>query len=28
MFDPILGLVVSLALGAYLVATLLMPERF
>jgi K+-transporting ATPase KdpF subunit len=28
MFDPILGLIVSLALGAYLVATLLKPERF
>ncbi|WP_431310712.1 K(+)-transporting ATPase subunit F [Labrys miyagiensis] len=28
MFDPILGLVVALALGAYLVATLLKPERF
>jgi len=28
MFDPILGLVVALALAAYLVATLLMPERF
>jgi K+-transporting ATPase KdpF subunit len=28
MFDPILGLVVAVGLGAYLVATLLMPERF
>jgi len=28
MFDPVLGLVVALALAAYLVATLLMPERF
>jgi K+-transporting ATPase KdpF subunit len=28
MFDPILGLVVAICLGAYLVATLLMPERF
>lgn len=28
MFDPILGLIVAIGLGAYLVATLLMPERF
>jgi K+-transporting ATPase KdpF subunit len=28
MFDPILGLVVAIGLSAYLVATLLMPERF
>jgi len=28
MFDPILGLVVAICLGVYLVATLLMPERF
>jgi K+-transporting ATPase KdpF subunit len=28
MFDPILGLIVAIALGAYLVATLLKPERF
>jgi len=28
MFEPVLGLVVALALGAYLVATLLKPERF
>jgi len=28
MFEPILGLVVALALGAYLVVALLAPERF
>jgi len=28
MFEPILGLVVALALGAYLVFALLKPERF
>ena len=28
MFDPILGLIVAIALGVYLVATLLKPERF
>jgi len=28
MIEPILGLVVALALAGYLVATLLRPERF
>jgi len=28
MFEPILGLIVALALGAYLVVALLAPERF
>ncbi|RYC12407.1 K(+)-transporting ATPase subunit F [Ciceribacter ferrooxidans] len=28
MFEPLIGLVVVIALGAYLVATLLRPERF
>ncbi|GAB4067494.1 K(+)-transporting ATPase subunit F [Ancylobacter sonchi] len=28
MIEPLLGLAVALALGAYLVVTLLRPERF
>jgi K+-transporting ATPase KdpF subunit len=28
MFEPILGLVVALLLGGYLVVTLVRPERF
>ncbi|MFB9910283.1 K(+)-transporting ATPase subunit F [Rhizobium paknamense] len=28
MFEPLLGLFVALALGVYLVITLLRPERF
>jgi len=28
MFEPILGLVVALLLGGYLVMTLVRPERF
>jgi len=28
MFEPLLGLAVAVALGVYLVLTLLMPERF
>jgi K+-transporting ATPase KdpF subunit len=28
MFEPILGLIVALGLGAYLVVALLAPERF
>jgi len=28
MTEPILGLIVALALGAYLLVTLLRPERF
>jgi len=28
MFEPILGLVVAIGLGAYLVFALLKPERF
>jgi len=28
MFEPILGLAVAIALGAYLVFALLKPERF
>ncbi len=28
MFEPLLGLVVAIALGVYLVITLLKPERF
>ena len=28
MFEPLLGLIVALGLGVYLVLTLLMPERF
>jgi K+-transporting ATPase KdpF subunit len=28
MFEILIGLVVALALGAYLVVTLIMPERF
>jgi K+-transporting ATPase KdpF subunit len=28
MFEPILGLAVALALGVYLLVTLLRPERF
>jgi len=28
MFDPTLGLVVALALGGYLLVTLVRPERF
>jgi K+-transporting ATPase KdpF subunit len=28
MFEPILGLVVALALGLYLVFTLIHPEKF
>ncbi|MBY0613443.1 MAG: K(+)-transporting ATPase subunit F [Beijerinckiaceae bacterium] len=28
MFEPLLGLAVALALGVYLVVTLLKPERF
>jgi K+-transporting ATPase KdpF subunit len=28
MIDPVLGLIVALALGAYLLATLLRPESF
>lgn len=28
MIEPLLGLAVALALGAYLVLTLLRPERF
>ncbi|MBI1172358.1 K(+)-transporting ATPase subunit F [bacterium] len=28
MSDPILGLIVAIALGAYLVVTLIAPEKF